>query len=294
MPIAEITKPFTGNKFVNLPTKYLRQQQMRRRWPYIISIEGGMAAGKSDFLTKCEENYCNVIFCPEPSEVWRNVRSAENLGTHEDPDSEIRVEDDRYNLLYLRWANPERYSFSMNIWSLITRIETINESVARATEDDEVDFVFVERSWEANRLFAEIFYEQKHLSEVERAMYEGWMRFLSENAHVSDGFIFLENESDVVLQRLRQRDRIEDENVSEYFVDRLAMKHESWKDQLMEQQREFLEISGDFNLLDEPDSWENLSAQLESFIFALTGRPLIRNQEADPAETLAAVSKIMF
>ena len=39
-------------------------------------------------------------------------------------------------------------------------------------------------------------YEQKHFSELERAMYEAWMRFLSEKAQVSDGFIFLENQAE--------------------------------------------------------------------------------------------------
>lgn len=297
-----VNREFTGNKFVNLPTKYLRQQQLKRRWPYIVSIEGGLAAGKSDFLTKCEDSYLNVMLCPEPQNLWRNVRNADANsshtdanGSHEHPYSdEYTGEDDRYNLLYLRWANPERYSFSFNLWSLITRIETLNEVVQTATLDDEIDFIFVERSFEANRLFAEVFYEQKHFSEIERAMYEAWMRFLSERAQVSDGFIFLENQAETVLERLRKRGRIEEENVSEYFIDRIAMKHESWKDQLHEQNREFLEVSGDFDLLDDPYSWENLSSQLETFVFQLTGRPLIRNTGTDPVETLCAVSKIMF
>jgi len=291
----EIHKQFTGNKFVNLPTKFLRQQQMKRRWPYIISIEGGLAAGKSDFLRKCEDSYLNVMFCPEPQNLWRNVRCADASGTHENPyDEEAQVEDDRYNLLYLRSVNPDRFSFSFNIWNLITRIETLNEAVQTATMDDEIDFIFVERSWEANRLFAEVFYEQKHFSELERAMYEAWMRFLSEKAQVSDGFIFLENQAETVLERLRKRDRMEEENVSEYFIDRIAMKHEAWKDQLFEQRREFLEVSGDFELLDDPYSWESLSAQLETFVFGLTGRPLVRNADTDPVETLCTVSKIMF
>ena len=104
----EIHKQFTGNKFVNLPSnidflqifeenfavwaKFLRQQQMKRRWPYIISIEGGLAAGKSDFLRKCEDSYMNVMFCPEPQNLWRNVRCADASGTHENPyDEEAQV-----------------------------------------------------------------------------------------------------------------------------------------------------------------------------------------------------------
>jgi len=294
-PMIEIHKPFTGNKFVNLPTKYMRAQQVKRRWPYVISIEGGIAAGKSDFLTKCEDSYLNVMFVPEPQHLWTNVRNADLNGSHENPYGEEYIEeDDRYNLLYKRWANPERYSFTFNIWSLITRLEGVTEAVRAATLDDEIDFVFVERSWEANRLFAEVLYESKHFNELERAMYEGWMRFLSHRAQVSDGFIFLENQAETVLERLRKRDRVEEENISEYFIDRIAMKHEVWKEQLQDQNREFMEISGDFDLLQDPYSWENCSAQLETFVFSLTGRPLIRNADTDPVETLCAVSKIMF
>ena len=58
---------------------------MRRRFPYIISIEGGIAAGKTDFLSKCQDNYLNIMVSPEPKHLWRNVRDSDAPGTHEDP-----------------------------------------------------------------------------------------------------------------------------------------------------------------------------------------------------------------
>jgi len=294
LALMEVLPATSGNKFVDLPVHWVRDQVIKRKTPYVIGFEGGLAAGKSDFLKKCEMNYENVRFCWEPTPVWTNVR-LDAPGTHEDPREEAEpATDGRYDILGLRHGNPERYTFTMSLWALITRIETMKETIQEAYHDESIDFVFVERTWEANKIFAELHYEQGNMTEVERSMYESWMRFLAPLAPFTHGFVFLENAVDTVMQRLEDRGRLDDAEVSEYFVDRLMMKHESWKQQLVNLERDYLEVNGDIDLLNDPYAWETVATELENFIFQTTGRRLLRNMEMDPTETLIDAAKIMF
>ena len=62
--------------------------------------------------------------------------------------------------------------------------------------EEDIDFVFIERSWESNRLFAEILYEENQFTEIERAMYESWFRFLATRAPPVHGHVFICNHRD--------------------------------------------------------------------------------------------------
>lgn len=264
----------------------------------MLAIEGGVAAGKTAFFKRMAKCYTNVKFVPEPRNMWTDIRKGHedciDIELENEDAQDLAKVDDRFNLLKLRFEDPQRFSFSFQLWVLITRIEAVQMAIAEATEDEEIDFVFIERSWESNRLFAEILYEENQFSEIERAMYENWFRFLATRAPAVHGHIFICNHRDVVVDRVSFRKRREEKFLNEYYIDRLLHKYEDWKEQMDKLNRDYCEVTGNMDLITDPYSWEHVSRNLQQYTKRVTGRKLERNPDYNMLEGLTGPQRVWW
>ncbi|MBA3752356.1 deoxynucleoside kinase [Candidatus Dependentiae bacterium] len=168
-------------------------------------VEGNIGAGKSTFL-KVIQNFLNAQVVMEPHEKWQNV------GGH--------------NLLDNFYADPERWSYTFQMYAFITRTMERKNAALRNSKP----FQILERSVYSDRYcFAQNCYELNVMSELEWNLYKECYDWLIDSYTVKpNGFIYLQTDPEVCYKRLLKRNRFEEAGVSLDYLQRVHDKHESW------------------------------------------------------------------
>jgi deoxyadenosine/deoxycytidine kinase len=168
-------------------------------------IEGNIGCGKSTVLLLLQ-NEKNVEVIQEPVDVWKNI---------EDETGE--------NILGLFYKNPQRYAYlfqTIVFKSRMMALEPMQRQPIRVSE----------RSiWTDKHIFSESCYEMGHMNTIEKSSYDLWFDWLEEKiTRKPDGIIYLRAAPDLCLDRVRQRDRLEESSVSLDYLTVIHNKHDEW------------------------------------------------------------------
>ena len=177
----------------------------RQRW-YII--EGNIGCGKSTLLSLLQkEKQVEVI--QEPVDLWKNIKD----------------ETDE-NILGLFYKDQQRYAYLFQTIVFKTRMMALEPKQIQPIR-------FSERSiWTDKNIFSKSCYEMGPMSTIEKNSYDLWFEWLEQKiTRKPDGIIYLQANPYLCLQRVQQRDRLEESSVSLDYLTIIHEKHEEWLNQ---------------------------------------------------------------
>ena len=177
-----------------------------------ISLEANIGAGKTTFLKTFPKYWTGskpITTIPEPLQKWQSIQD-----THGD------------NLLDHFYQDPSRWSYTFQSATFITRIQNIQENLRPGHVH------LMERSIQTDRhCFAALARQNGCMNEMEWKLYLEWFGWLEENFQKDiepDFYLYLRASPETCYQRMRQRDRSEETNVSLTYLQELHDKHEMW------------------------------------------------------------------
>ena len=187
----------------------------------IYSIEGNIGAGKTTILKIIEKSFKDIAFVEEPISKWQNIGNE--------------------NLLEKFYENPERWCFSFEFYSMLTKVEALIKA-ANCNQS----IIIIERSLLSNRIFIDISKEMDKLNNMEyNILLKTWDFYIQNVYPQLSGIIYLNTPVDVCVNRIIQRNRNEEWNVDKSYLNIL---HEKFKELSNESTIPTLIVDGNYDL----------------------------------------------
>lgn len=220
-----------------------------------IFIEANIGGGKSTITRKLMQgvyntrnyNYDivpgkNTLLLLEPVDEW--VKMKDSKGT---------------NILEHYYADPEKYSFSFQMNSFISRCEKLLEETKKHLNGhkNNIDIcgtptcagpVIMERSvYSDYYCFAKNCFENGSMTEIEYNIYKRWFEWLTSSFSVkSKGYIYIRTDPEVCYERIKKRARNAEGVIPLEYLTDLHNKHEKWLMSLPEDEVLVLDGNKDF------------------------------------------------
>lgn len=173
----------------------------------ILSLEGNIGAGKSTLLA------CLREICPAASIVQEPVLDWQELQT-----------DEKRGLLESFYSDQKTYAFQLQMFALLTRFQAVHE----CTQFN--DLVVAERSiLSDNCVFAHTLKKNGCLSTSESDILQRWSRYFSTRLPESI-LIYIKTPVDVCMDRIKQRAREGEENITPAYLSQLEAEHQAMVD----------------------------------------------------------------
>ena len=187
----------------------------------IYSIEGNIGAGKTTILKILEKSFKDIAFVEEPISKWQNIGNE--------------------NLFQKFSENPERWCFSFEFYSMLTKVEALIKA-ANCNQS----IIIIERSLLSNKIFIDISKEMDKLNNMEYNMLLKTWDFYIQNVYPQlSGIIYLNTPVNVCVNRIIKRNRNEESNVDKNYLNIL---HDKFKELSNESTIPTLVIDGNFDL----------------------------------------------
>lgn len=168
----------------------------------LIAIEGGIGAGKSTLLTSLADMGYTVV--PEPIERWTEGE----------------------NMLKSLYEDPARWGFTFQILALSSRAKAVREMIHH---DHKGDMMFIERSLLSDlNVFAKAAQESDNMSEAEMRIYRETYDLIMADDLIPSHIIHLNPPSEVVMDRMKARNREGEENIKLAYMFQLERLHAEW------------------------------------------------------------------
>lgn len=188
--------------------------------PKIFVIEGNIGSGKSTFLKRLGEKIPNSQIILEPVEEWQNIK-----------------DENGKNVLDYFYTDMKRWCYLFQSMAFITRFNKMK------LIDNTKEYIFIERSiFSDRRIFAENCYQQGLMSEIEWKTYLNWHDTMKNLITHKMNFIYLKCDSEISFQRLKERNRDEENKVTLEYLKDLEKRHNEW----LEDSSLILDASVDF------------------------------------------------
>lgn len=170
--------------------------------PFTIFIEGNIGAGKSTLL-KYFERFDYIETVAEPVEEWQNLNGS--------------------NLLKLMYENPQKYSFPFQTYTIFLMLRNIMKKTTKTVK-------ILERSlFSAQICFNEILKSQNNLNKEEYDILKEWNKYIANNFDVKpDLVVYLKTTPESVFDRIKQRKRSGENNISLEYLQWIHNLHENW------------------------------------------------------------------
>ncbi|RUS89439.1 hypothetical protein EGW08_002812 [Elysia chlorotica] len=179
-----------------------KPQEKTRPQHITVAVEGNIGSGKSTLLKHFENlPYCEVV--GEPLDQWTNLEG--------------------HNALGLLYENPDRWSFSFNMYAQLTRIDM-------HLKPHTLPVKMLERSLFSTRYcFVQNDYLNKTINPFEFSVFSQWFDFLTSSGKADlDLIVYLRADPSVCYERLRMRSRKEEAVVPISLIESLHKLHDDW------------------------------------------------------------------
>lgn len=186
-----------------------------------VSIEGNIAVGKSTFARLLQSACPDWEVVTEPVSQWQNV--------HRDGVSGSTVS----NLLQMMYAEPQRWSYTFQTNSCMTRMRTqLQPPGPRLLQAEGGGVQVYERSIYSDRyIFALNSFELGNINATEWAIYQDWHSLLVQEFGqrvALEGIIYLRAPPQTCMERLKIRGRPEEQEVTQDYLETLHVQHDKW------------------------------------------------------------------
>jgi deoxyadenosine/deoxycytidine kinase len=216
-------------------------------------IEGNIGSGKSTLCRKLKNEMgeeTEVIF--EPVDKWR----------------ETKDEESGNNILQNFYVDQERWSYSFQSYTFLTRMEDVMSEQTK-------DIRFIERSIYTDKLvFARSLYDTGKMTSLEWNMYNRWFDWLSEDCFKKvnrpSGFIYIRADPETSFQRMLKRERSEEKCVPVEYLKIISEYHDEWL--CREDQQNVLVINVDKDFENTPEEWERVKGLIDEFVQKITSQ----------------------
>lgn len=199
-----------------------------------IAIEGNIGAGKSSLLANLKsDETVQIIKYPEPLEKWTNLQGV--------------------NLLERMYTDPGEWILPFQLYAMLTLAENHQAenppSVVKIMERSIFSCIFC---------FLKANYIMGRIDQTKCEVLKQWFEFVSNRIKMDlDLIIYIRTSPDILMNRIRARNRIEERGIQPDFINLLHRCHEEW---LIERNdprpAEVIVINGD-------NSQEQMLAELE-------------------------------
>lgn len=173
-----------------------------------ITIEGQIGVGKTTFISKLAKEFVNdgleIDVLPEPVAEW------------------VSFGAQKENMLKLMYSNPTAHSFNFQLTALLTKVEQIKRTTAKN--------VIVERSILAQKyVFLPILKENGSINDLQLEICERYMTVFSEmERNTPSVIIYLRVTPEKAMERIKLRNRMEEEDIELEYLKRIHCKYENW------------------------------------------------------------------
>uniref|UniRef100_A0A4W3GJC5 Deoxyguanosine kinase n=1 Tax=Callorhinchus milii TaxID=7868 RepID=A0A4W3GJC5_CALMI len=169
-----------------------------------VAIEGNIAVGKSTFAKMLEMSTAACEVVHEPIAKWQNIRASNHS-----EDSSSSALKSTGNLLQMMYEDPQRWSYTFQSYSCMSRIEAQLKPVS-----------------------ARLLNTENSVQIFERSVYSDSSSNICENGFAapkfSEGSGSQPWELDKCLERIQQRARVEEKEIQVNYLQQLHDKHEDW------------------------------------------------------------------
>lgn len=228
----------------------------------VFCIEGNISVGKSTFVEHLRQKYnCEII--AEPLAIWQAKKDETNQ-----------------NILELFYKDPKRYAYTFQSIAFRTRLKLFMDGYNRQA------LTFSERSLFSDRFcFAEMLYRNGQFSAIEWSDYQEWFDITLEAFDIHrkiNGYIYLRAEPEVCFERLKQRGRHEEKNMSLEYLQAIHDAHEDWL--MKSETKPVLVQDASANFKSDPEILDKMFENLESFIEKISFFPERKTSETLDSE----------
>lgn len=197
----------------------------------LFSIEGNIGSGKSTIIKRLKELGKNIIYLPEPVDIWNTITDTSGV-----------------TIIEKYYSDQKKYAFSFQMMAFITRIKQIKDF------GDTNNIILTERCVYTDReIFAKMLYDSGKIEEIEYSIYLKWFDFFVKDINLS-GIIYLQVDPDICSERIIKRGR-KGETIPIEYLTECHNYHENWIDSLPESMK--LIVNG---------NEEDLFEKIDSFI----------------------------
>ena len=178
-----------------------------RKKKKIIFIEGNIASGKTTFIGLLQNHIPDSQIIYEPLEMWKGL-----------------MDDKEKNILDYFYSDKKKYAYPFQSYAFFSR-------VCKAREIDKTkNIIFLERSiFSDKNIFAKNCYETGIMTNIEWKLYNAWFNWMKELLPFKESkFIYLRCEPEISYNRLKERNRSEEKEVSLDYLKEIHQKHEEW------------------------------------------------------------------
>lgn len=189
--------------------------------PILISIDGGIGAGKSTILNKLRDANPDIHYIDEPVDTWTALKNEEGE-----------------SLLEVFYKDKRRWSYTFQNCAILSRyrntIRAIDEWRAECARNPEAarNNVFItERCLETDyNVFAQMLRDDGCIDGLEWDLYKQWYRQLIGTCTPLSGIIYVHAPPDVCNERIHKRAREGEEGIPVEYLTNLDKYHKRWID----------------------------------------------------------------
>ena len=187
----------------------------------IVYIEGNIGTGKSTFVDLLQ-NYIKEFenkeryqpeLVQEPVDEWMTTFDA-----------------DGKNILERFYEDQDRWSFTFQMNSFISRAHRIQDTRDKSSQSDKEPLLLVERSIYTDRFcFAQNCYESGKMTQMEYDIYCRWNDWLSNKFSLRPkAYIYLRCQPEINVIRIKERSRSGECGIPLKYLQLLHNLHDSW------------------------------------------------------------------
>lgn len=204
---------------------------------YIFSIDGNIGSGKSTLLKLLSEKLRKiydlpVIYLQEPVNDWIQLKDENNM-----------------NLIENYYKNQEKWAFSFQITTLISRI-----ALLKNLNKNDNCIVLTERSIDTDKnVFCKMLYDDTLINHLNYNIYLKWYNEFIKDYPIT-GYIYIKTSPNKAFERVLKRKRKEEDGVPLDYLKKCNTYHNKW----LNTEENVLTLNAnkdiDTNIL--PDEWE--------------------------------------